>query len=321
MAYETGSATDEHDLLDKLRTFLVAAGWTQNYWAAEGTGYRLHLSKGNVYANFRSATHEKVHTSNQGGKMKGIGFNLSTGYNASLNWSLQPGAMTTTNPAGSSTCNLLNISASVLSYYFFTNDNNFDVMAETSSDYFNSMHGGEFTQFGSFTGKLYYTSNTCAMQNNSVPTIWLCDHPVFARGNSEGYYITNVYADSKWWNGGITYGGTGNTLMHPFGAEDPSLSYRYYLSYGGHVGELLSVPPSSEGSTILLPLYFAGYQNPYNWPFGYVPGVRVCRAEYISNGKEVIIGSDTWKIFKTRSVYYAYASTAIPIAVAIKKVT
>jgi hypothetical protein len=314
MSYETGSATDEHDLLDKLRIFLVAAGWTQNYWAAEGAGYRLHLNKGNVYANFRSATNERIITSSQYAVVKGIGFNLSTSYNASLGWSLQPNAITY--HYGGSNCNVLNISASVLSYYFFANGNNFHVIAEKSADYFVSMHGGELTQFGSITGNLFLTANACALASYEETA------PAFARG-SDINYTTHVYADSKWWNGDTTYGGSGNSLIYPFGANNiGTYYYRFYLSYGGHVSELLAAAPSSAGSTVLLPLYFSGYQNPYNWPFGYIADARICRSEYIYNGKEVIIGADTWKMFKTRSIYYASNNKIeIPLAIAIKKVT
>ena len=54
MDYETGSATDAHDMLDKIRTFLVANGWTQNGYVSETYGYRLHLNKGALYINMFS---------------------------------------------------------------------------------------------------------------------------------------------------------------------------------------------------------------------------------------------------------------------------
>ena len=49
MAYESGSASNATDLLDKLRVFLVAQGWTQNKWEAISGGYRLHLNKNSVF--------------------------------------------------------------------------------------------------------------------------------------------------------------------------------------------------------------------------------------------------------------------------------
>ena len=52
MAYETGTATSEQDLLDKLRIFALAQGWTVNRFgtrADDATGKELYLTKGGKY--------------------------------------------------------------------------------------------------------------------------------------------------------------------------------------------------------------------------------------------------------------------------------
>jgi len=43
MAYQTGTAATPDQLLDALRVFAVANGWTQLHWAPSGTGQALSL--------------------------------------------------------------------------------------------------------------------------------------------------------------------------------------------------------------------------------------------------------------------------------------
>jgi hypothetical protein len=40
MAFTTGTATDYHDLLLALKTYLLAQGWTINAWSAGRDDYR-----------------------------------------------------------------------------------------------------------------------------------------------------------------------------------------------------------------------------------------------------------------------------------------
>jgi hypothetical protein len=119
MSYEQSTAAGMHDLLDKLRLFLITDGWTVNEWSSDSQTYagyagltasgskRLHVEKdlgptGDVmtcFFNFRSAERlflfEDIYPSGLGinnryyGETRGIGINGSTGYDASTagsNW-------------------------------------------------------------------------------------------------------------------------------------------------------------------------------------------------------------------------------------------
>ncbi len=121
MAYETGSAASPSDLLDKLRLFLASNGWTVNLWTAVGSGYRLHVQKGELYFNFRSAVDEYIFQEQSPSTLYryGIGIMGSDGYNAGSNWDAQPGAplrLATACQIGAfMTCR----SDGVTAYYFF----------------------------------------------------------------------------------------------------------------------------------------------------------------------------------------------------------
>jgi hypothetical protein len=305
MAYETGSATDRDDLLNKLRIFLVANGWTQNYWAAEGEGYRLHVNKDTVYANFRTSAGaaEKIlaHANTW------FAMNVSTGYDGTKHWSLQPGAPYAPGGNPGSLASGFLITGSIVSYYFFAQDNSFDVVAEISSGVFRSMHAGELTKFGSYTGGMYMTAPialTAYWEFNSV----------FTMNVSSNYPSTFVSFDD---GGGLTWFsntasmGTDHTLSIPYSQKNSTTTTK---CYAGAVTSLLAVPPTTEGSTILLPIYYGALQSPYIWPLGYVPHVRICRGDYVANAQEWVLGADTWMLFKTA---FCGATT---LAIAIKKV-
>lgn len=121
MAYQHGSAPSPTDLLDQLRLFMVAQGWTQSYWAPEGTGYRLHLTKGGWYLNARSSPDSSsVWHASYNTQCPQIGFNLSTGLNTSNVWRDQAGAVRDNgaNPIGAG----IALPAGAIQQYFFFYD-------------------------------------------------------------------------------------------------------------------------------------------------------------------------------------------------------
>tara|TARA_R110002074_G_C12509722_1_gene663283 strand:+ start:765 stop:1631 length:867 start_codon:yes stop_codon:yes gene_type:complete len=95
MAYQTGTYSGPVDLLTLLRTFVLANGWTQNGWTADGTGNRLHIQKGSMYYNLRSGAGEDdvfAGTSNATTTPYAIYLNGSTGYAGGSPWDRQPGS-------------------------------------------------------------------------------------------------------------------------------------------------------------------------------------------------------------------------------------
>lgn len=91
MAYQTGSASSPTDLLQTLVTWLVGRGWTSHASGADGSGWRAHLSKGGVYANFRAAENESVWTQNVFGTGYALGLYLGDGYSGAAAWNAQAG--------------------------------------------------------------------------------------------------------------------------------------------------------------------------------------------------------------------------------------
>lgn len=143
MPYEFGTAVSQHDLLDKLRIFLLAQGFTINMWADDVYSYyqpalstagkRLHASKGGFYVNFRSCVrafpfpYYQTTSTNCGSytryrsEVTGIVFNMSTGFDAGRMWAAQPGGPVYSGYWYGGVLSV--ISGAVPSYRFFYFDN------------------------------------------------------------------------------------------------------------------------------------------------------------------------------------------------------
>lgn len=137
MAFTTGTATDYVDLLDKLRLYLVAQGWTQLAWTAgtvSGGGGRLTIrgpgagAGKQVFVEVR--TESNVSLSHYGWKLRG-----ATDYDSGASEGGQPGDQG--NPA------YFNLWQNTINYRFFVNDRRFIVVAKMGTVYC-SMYAGFF---------------------------------------------------------------------------------------------------------------------------------------------------------------------------------
>lgn len=204
MAYETGTASSQHDLLDRLRLFLIAQGFTINMWADDTSsfyqpslstaGKRLHANKGDFYINLRScvrafpfgqygtgpenASSDCYANNRYYSEVTGIAINMSTGFDAGQSWSRQPGS-----PRGSTDLSyggtLTVISGAVPSYRFFYFDSPrmLLVSVEKSPGVFvhalfcNLEKVGSFVggQFFCGSGNCYFTDKTPACMSLSYP--------------------------------------------------------------------------------------------------------------------------------------------------------
>lgn len=95
MSYQTGPSTSPVALLDSFVAFLIAVGWVQDQYTAEGTGKRAHLHKGTKYVHMRSFINENDQYLGAGAGLFGSGIAIipATGYAVPpINWYVQPGA-------------------------------------------------------------------------------------------------------------------------------------------------------------------------------------------------------------------------------------
>ena len=128
MAFTTGTATNYHDLLDKLRIYAVAQGWTQLRWTAPASitaNAELWLrgpgagADRQVFVGFRSENN--VTNGHYGWAMRGaIGFDSGQAFDA------QPGVSPAT---------YFNTWQNSIDYWFYVNDRRIIVVAKVSTTY------------------------------------------------------------------------------------------------------------------------------------------------------------------------------------------
>jgi hypothetical protein len=98
MAFSSGTATDVHDMLQLMSTFLGTNGWTIDRDAVVGSGRELLVSNGESYFQMRSGTTETlsvigvpIRASNT--VETGIWISGAHGYDVAKAWNAQPGRM------------------------------------------------------------------------------------------------------------------------------------------------------------------------------------------------------------------------------------
>lgn len=159
MAFTTGTATDHHDLLDKLRLYLVAQGWTQLAWTAPGviTSIATLNVRGpgagagkQVFVNIQSDNNPAINA--YGWKVRG-----ATAYSGVAPWGMQPEECADT---------YFNLWPNTIDYWFYVNDRRFMVVAKIGVIYL-SMHAGFFLPFAlpdEYPFPLYIASNTNSLR-------------------------------------------------------------------------------------------------------------------------------------------------------------
>lgn len=313
MGYYTGTFTTVTDLLQKVVTHLVAAGWTQNMSQAEGSGWRAHLNKGSFYVNFRAIQGETA-----GGISSGYCLAMNAGefYNNAVSWYQQAGV-----PVQSGTSTPVGVAIPFVAagpynapYFVMTDaaDNVFIVVERAGGLVGHIGFGPSVSKVGTWTGGqwivgttgwTYATSNAASVEG--VTTTSGCPG---CYGNYIGTANGYVKADvdgftGKWISIGsaatTTYGWTGKRCFTPVkGLNDPDTQIPGYgTNWQGRQTSDMT------GRANRLPVHLwverdAGAGGGVSL-IGELPGVRFTNGvgKGYSSGQEVSDGVDNWKFF------------------------
>lgn len=310
MAYQTGSASGPNDMLEQLRVFAVAQGWTSNRNAVIGSGREVCLSKGSAYFNLRSFVNETVTINGTASANKtGIAINGSDGYSAGALWDQQPGHTMAPN-----TTRLHGWLPFVLSpgpfpsYHIFASDSKtiyleIEVVTGTyqrlgfgSLDLFNSgaSGGGRFFYATGGNAQVNADSHGTSWLGNDVNGApWVLEEVPFrggylnAGGNDTGSYI-RVAVDSF---DGWAQSARSNSQSHTGVAAQGGGTHDWVLVHNQSTNPL-------NGVGILFPhVVSVNRSNIYQQPIGIIPAMRYMDMTNYLPGDEFTIGSDVWKVF------------------------
>ena len=300
MAYETGVSTSEEDLLAKIATFAAARGWTVNTGGTGGDGPsgQCSFNSDDIWVHVIAV-----------GASDRLEFQPSTAYISS---GTAYRAHTNT-PDSSGSANTFGrveaIPGPHTAYYLFGNDTSpryIHCVIEVSSGVYSHFHFGTVEKFGTYTGGGYCTSLIWSGTANS-------SRPPFASaGVSGGPAMTSVHA--QWFRTDGVLGAASPNWTREFGPMQNATTTNYrspekQLWVGG-------IMPITQ-RTILAPIFLRKNLTVSapgrNVNLGRVQDVRLVSMEFHSGGDELIIGSDTWKIFPARAKSVAAVGTSMTL--------
>lgn len=225
MAITTGSAPNVLSLIDAIRVFAVANGWTNNLYATEGAGKRLHISKNGIFANFRACVNENPNVYPTVTDVEGAGnyyalwLNLSTAFDENLAWYKQPNAPYYLNNPQDVNSKIyeyagINSLSGAMNYFLFSFDNSFIGVVETPAGYFHWFGFGNLAgKVGDWTGgEYFFAKHTPSEGNNGQKSFPLFGSDFGGQGSQRSYcrIAAGIDAGNGWIRGRGTASISGN---------------------------------------------------------------------------------------------------------------
>ena len=307
MPHTTGTATDYIDLLDRLRLYAVANGWTQLSWTAgtvSGGGSLLQLEGPGagvgrrVYLNFRT-------TANTTNSLYSWNIRGATGYTV--------GAVAGANPGEQQTPVWLNLWQNTIQYWFYINDRRIIVVAKCSTAYM-SFYGGFFLPFSVPTqypfpllvaadyGSSVIWSHTNSGRRMMVDPGGNMSAPAAWTRSPSGQWVSTYNQDLGAGNDEASDQQAGAVVrMWPYHVGEANSSALAYDDWTG------SVQPHSGGAA--LDSFIATRQGErWLWPvtlipsnepiYGTLDGVWCVPGTGLATEQVVTVGADTYRVFQ-----------------------
>lgn len=294
MAYQTATATDVADLLDKLRLFLVSAGWTVDLWGdtAPTGSKQLAVHKDGLYATFVTST--STGSTTDPGPYVGVyghtGF-TGSGAQAELSQTVLANAM----------------SGPFVGYYFFEGQGRdgpyVHVVVETQAGIFKHFGTGVMDKEGVYTTGQYVFASRWSYSLGSGNPINTPDHndhrlPFNSTtgSNAWGYIRADTDGISPLWMEGRLGSASGSTRYISAGFT------RAAASSGSQAqtihGPAAASPSLLTGRSHLWPLWCLGERGAgFYSPLGAPPDMRFVRIDNFNPKDIITLGTDEWQVF------------------------
>ena len=314
MAYETGSSTGPHDILDKIRSFALADGWTINRYdtspAGDSARNELCLSKGTAYFNLASFQGSSDVIINGGvspnsNNYFGVVMNGSDGYSGGSPWDQQVGhpeypAVTTNRQRH---VHIFGAGGYPTYHLFSPNANCIYLEVEVEPSIYQRLGFGSLDNFGSPAGDgrfFYATTNSSA---DSFTTSYYNNGT-----DSPNFSFEMVPFRSAYFTGSPTDLNSASFVRAAFDSFDgwaqtgrsPSATFTGAAAQGG-VHEIIireTSPSPLNGLGVLTPVIVSYNANDeFLMPIGVLPGIRYMDMSLYQPAEEFSLGSDTWKVF------------------------
>lgn len=286
MAFQTGTASSFINLLDALRLFATANGWTQNNWSAVGADQWLSLQKGSIYANLLAST-ARI-------QMKG-----ALGYSGASAWNAQPSTHTPSPGMSDGWYGAVNWP---VTYWFFQHaaPDSIEVVIRYQPTRHLWLQFGTITQYGTWPGGEFFAGSIDrydrGLQGDYSTQI---GGPVLAAlfwrtnaqylGSADNNSMLHVAVDSKVW---------ATSQRAPTGTEDGDFGY-LRASASDHAYPLPQRSNSAfNGLTTLQPIeLYVRRPDDHHSPLGRVEHVRYAIVTNHNAADIIDIGGQKWMLF------------------------
>lgn len=292
--FESGTATSREDLLDKLRLFMISAGYTINRFAASGTGFVLNTQKlgsysDTIYPSLRSVNNENL--AGSAPQCTGLVASMADGYDSSKDCVDQ-----TNSPRSiiSSTDYFAAVShpISTVATYWFFHDTNPEFLAMVlqlpNGHYKHHVFGQiEKTDASIGRGDFFFGTNGMSTNNPAFPLPF--ESVTGASAPTSTSYLRLIMDERDgWWTPAnkAQLSGAINSTGLIFGAN--------------YIDSLLrkhSLNRFSNGAAMTPFHLYALKQNGERPLVGHIPNWRSIRREALLVGQEYSLGSDVWMAF------------------------
>jgi hypothetical protein len=301
MAYETGAATTQQDLIQKLHTFAVTNGWTQD--ELDTTNKRSGLHLGNCYVQFRW---DSVASTGSIGLYQSLGFTPGQwpGNHPSDSGNGYIGTPITTQRRVSGIGN-----GAFPTYYFFSDTTYLYVVLEYVTGLYRHFGFGVVEKVGTWTGGEFVVAHVWSATQPDYPTgsyhnLLFDAHSPGASyatecGTIHAEGLPNQSGSGKW---GVVWGYSGAVANNGL---DRGSNQRVAVVGGTRSGPMVNALcwcPANGANGFLamapIPLFYNWYATPPELRLiGFAPALRVINLRYFVAAEEVTVGADTWKIF------------------------
>lgn len=288
MTYAFGAANSPTHMLDIIEAFASSNGWSATAWVVSATMKRLNLSKA---------------TANNNGMPCYLSFeaNNTTGTIVARGCSsLLANTTPASQPDAQSFASHTNLGAGPYIAYHAFADATGDYahfVVEITAGTFRHLSFGELSKFGVYGGGHYISLSYADTSQNYIH---LSDsgyhvYPFDGAGNTSATvgWAVSANVDTKAWRNVFTPNAAEASVFNATCCGQRHGMHDHLLRY--------SQPNTFNLTTPLLPIYvFAERQNPSTGdlaPIGFVKDVRSVWMQAYSDGQEITLGSDVWKIF------------------------
>lgn len=300
MAYETGGSSGVNDLLDKIRVFAAANGWTVDFNGARtdddpevgGTGAVagniVLMHKSGLFAGFATDTKTGSNSTDPGPYFQTFYFSSYSSGADPFAQSGMSGAVRTNKLVGP-----------FQAYHLFAGDTYLHVVVEQTPGSFRHFGVGVLEKAGAVTTAAYASGMYWNWSTNEVNSFASSYHALpWDDGNVQNPSLSNVFrADSDsvsprhcrlsdWANGGGQGWGGYRRDSNQAHENAPAAGFT-------------RLPPSAlTGRSVLFPLII-GVHRPSTMLsiVGAVKDVRVLRIDNMAPGDLITLGPDDWKVF------------------------